>query len=182
MLVSRWHECSRNTGRVQDMVGRASHRRPTTWLFSKCKEMLANNKFRERRTGQDNVWWYCNKYLNWRTSTPWSFTWIKKAFGRLRRRKSWELDSQIVRLAEFAQSHPQAGSVADTFGLRHRWTCFLTTLPNIKDLLKPLERAICDILIPSMVDHKCTELERDILSPRIYESHSECKCRVPSIC
>ena len=72
--------------------------------------------------------------------------------------------SQIVRLGEFAQSHPQASYVAYTFGLRHRWTYFLRTLPNIEDLLKPLERAISEVLIPSMVDHKSTELERDILS------------------
>ena len=72
--------------------------------------------------------------------------------------------SQIVRLAEFAQSHPQASYVAYTFGLRHRWTYFLRTLPNIEDLLEPLERAISDTLIPSMVDHKCTELQQDILS------------------
>ena len=72
--------------------------------------------------------------------------------------------SQIVRLAEFAQSHPQASYVAYTFGLRHRWTYYLRTLPNIEDLLEPLERAISDVLIPSMVDHKCTQLERDILS------------------
>ena len=72
--------------------------------------------------------------------------------------------SNTVRLAEFAQSHPQAGYVAYTFGLRRRWTYFLRTLSNIEDLLKPLERAISDVLIPSMADHKCTELERDILS------------------
>ena len=30
--------------------------------------------------------------------------------------------SQLERLAEFAQSHPQASYVAYTFGLRHRWT------------------------------------------------------------
>ena len=72
--------------------------------------------------------------------------------------------SQIVRLAEFAQSHPQASYVAYTFGLRHRWTYYLRTLPNIEDLLEPLERAISNVLIPSMVDHKCTQLERDILS------------------
>ena len=72
--------------------------------------------------------------------------------------------SQIVRLAEFAQSHPQTSYVAYSFGLRHRWTYFLRTLPNIEDLLKPLKRAISDVLTPSMVHHKCTELERDILS------------------
>ena len=72
--------------------------------------------------------------------------------------------SQIVRLAEFTQSHLQASSVAYTFGLRHRWTYFLRTLPNIKDLRKPLECTMSDVLIPLMGDHKCTELERDILS------------------
>jgi len=40
----------------------------------------------------------------------------------------------------------------------------LRTLPNIEDLLEPLERAISDVPIPSMVDHKCTQLEQDILS------------------
>ena len=69
-----------------------------------------------------------------------------------------------MRLAEFAQSLPQASYVAYTFGLRHRWTYFLRTLPDIEDLFKPLECAISDVLIPSIVDHKCTELERDILS------------------
>ena len=66
-------------------------------------------------------------------------------------------------LAEFAQPHPQASYAGYTFDPRHRWTYFLRTLPNIEDLLKPLERAMSDVLIPSMVDHKCTELERDIL-------------------
>ena len=69
-----------------------------------------------------------------------------------------------MRLAEFAQSHPQASYIAYTFGLRHWRTYFLRTLPNSEDLLKPLERAISDVLIPSMVGHKCSELERDILS------------------
>ena len=68
---------------------------------------------------------------------------------------------KIVRQAEFAQSHPQA--VAYTFGLRHRWTFYLRTLPNIEDFLEPLQHAISDVLIPSMVDNKCTQLERDIL-------------------
>ena len=41
---------------------------------------------------------------------------------------------------------------------------YLRTLPNIEDLPEPLEHAISDVLIPSIVDHKCTQLERDILS------------------
>ena len=67
-------------------------------------------------------------------------------------------------LAEFAQPHPQASHAGYTFDPKHRWTYFLRTLANIEDFLKPLERAISDVLIPSMVDHRCTELEWDILS------------------
>ena len=54
--------------------------------------------------------------------------------------------SQVVKLAEFAMSQPQACYAAFTFGLRHRWTYFLRTLPDIEDLLEPLERAIADVL------------------------------------
>ena len=76
--------------------------------------------------------------------------------------KDWV--SQITKLAEFAVSHPQACYAAFTFGLRHRWTYFLRTLPDIEDLLEPLERAIADILIPSITDHNCLKSERDLLA------------------
>ena len=49
---------------------------------------------------------------------------------------------QVVKLAEFAATYPQASYAAFTFGLRHRWTYYLRTLPDIEDLLEPLERAI----------------------------------------
>ena len=41
---------------------------------------------------------------------------------------------------------------------------FLRTLPDIEDLLEPLERAIADVLIPSITDHHCTKSERDLLA------------------
>jgi len=37
----------------------------------------------------------------------------------------------VVQLAEFAISKPQASYAALTAGLRHRWSYFLRTLPNI---------------------------------------------------
>ena len=64
--------------------------------------------------------------------------------------------SQVVKLADFAMSQPQACYTAFTFGLRHRWTYLLRTLPDIEDLVEPLERAIADVLIPSITDHHCT--------------------------
>ena len=72
--------------------------------------------------------------------------------------------SQVVKLAEYATSNPQVCYAAFTFGLCHRWTYFLRTLPDIDDLLEPLERAIADVLIPSITDHHCTKEERDLVA------------------
>ncbi|XP_048582339.1 uncharacterized protein LOC5520811 isoform X2 [Nematostella vectensis] len=71
---------------------------------------------------------------------------------------------QVTKLAEFAVSQPQASYAAYTFGLKHRWTYFLITLPDIEDLLLPLERAISDTLIPSLTERTCTQAERDLLA------------------
>ena len=49
------------------------------------------------------------------------------------------------RPAEFAVSQPQACFVAFTFGLKHHWTYFLRTLPDIDTLLEPLECALAEV-------------------------------------
>ena len=41
---------------------------------------------------------------------------------------------------------------AFTFGLKHRWTYFLRTLPDINTLLEPLEHALAEVLIPSITE------------------------------
>ncbi|PFX13801.1 putative trafficking protein particle complex subunit 2 [Stylophora pistillata] len=51
-----------------------------------------------------------------------------------------------------------------TFGLKHRWTYFLRTLPNVQDILEPLEEAISQVLIPAIVGRKCSKLDRDVLA------------------
>ena len=61
-------------------------------------------------------------------------------------------------------SQPQASCAAYTFGLRHRWTYFLRTPPDIADLLEPSERAISNVLIPALLEHHVTETERDLLA------------------
>ena len=71
---------------------------------------------------------------------------------------------EVTRLAEFARSKPQASYAAFTFGLRHRWTYFMRTLPDIGNLLQPLERAISDVLIPSLTGRNCSEAERDLVA------------------
>ena len=71
--------------------------------------------------------------------------------------------NEVTKLADFAISQPQASYAAFTFGLRHRWTYFLRTLPDIAELLEPLERAINEVLIPAVTDHTVTKVERDLL-------------------
>ena len=71
---------------------------------------------------------------------------------------------EIINLADFATTQPQASYAVYTFGLKHRWTYFLRTLPDIQDLLQPLEEVITKFLLPALVDHKCSPLEREILA------------------
>ena len=71
---------------------------------------------------------------------------------------------EVTRLAEFARSQPQASYAAFTFGLRHRWTYFMRTLPDTENLLQPLERAISDVFIPSLIGRNCSEAERDLVA------------------
>ena len=70
----------------------------------------------------------------------------------------------MTKLAEFVLSQPKACYAGFTYGLKHRWTYFLRTLPDLEDLLAPLERAIADVLIPSNTGHYCTQGERDLLA------------------
>ena len=72
--------------------------------------------------------------------------------------------SEITKLAEFALSQPQACYAAYTLGLKHRWTYFLRTLPDIQDLLELLKNAISKVLIPAITEHRCSWLDRDILA------------------
>ena len=71
--------------------------------------------------------------------------------------------NEVTKLARFAISQPQASYAAFTFGLRHRWIYFLRTLPDIAELLEPLERALNEVLIPPVTDHTVTKVERDLL-------------------
>ena len=78
--------------------------------------------------------------------------------------KVTEWVGEIVKLAEIATTEPQACYSANIFGLKHKWTYFLRTVPDTQDLLEPLERAVSQILIPTITGHKCSQLERDVLS------------------
>ena len=71
--------------------------------------------------------------------------------------------NEVTKLVDFALSQPQACYASFTFGLRHRCTYFLRTLPDIAELLEPVERAINELLIPAVTDHTVTKVKRDLL-------------------
>ena len=71
---------------------------------------------------------------------------------------------EVTRLSAFEITQPQASYAVYTFGLKHRWTYFLRTLPDIQDLLQPLENAIAKVFLSAITEHECTQLEREILA------------------
>ena len=71
---------------------------------------------------------------------------------------------QATKLVEFALTQPQACYAAFTYGLKHRWTYFQRTLPDLEDILAPLQRTIADVLVPSITGHYCTQGERKLLA------------------
>ena len=71
--------------------------------------------------------------------------------------------AQVARLAKFATTQPQSSYAAFVFGLRHRWTYFLRTLPDIAPFVEPLEHAIADLLVPAITEHVTTQEEQDLL-------------------
>ena len=70
---------------------------------------------------------------------------------------------EILKLSELAMSQLQAAYAAFSFGIRHKWTYFLRTIPNIGDLLQPLEEAIRSVLIPISLNHMISNQDRHIL-------------------
>ena len=48
--------------------------------------------------------------------------------------------------------------------MRYLWTYYLRTLPNIEELLEPLESAIGNVLIPALTGHTCTPDDDELLA------------------
>ena len=77
---------------------------------------------------------------------------------------------QIEKLSEIAMYEPQAAYTAFTTSIRHKYTFYIRTIPEIKHLLQPLENAIRLKFIPALTDGRmCNDNERDLLSlpPRL---------------
>ena len=72
---------------------------------------------------------------------------------------------QIKVLAEIAAFEPQAAYAAFTTCIRHKYTFYMRTIPNISELLQPLESAIRLHLISALLEGRmCSDDERCLLS------------------
>ena len=72
---------------------------------------------------------------------------------------------QIETLSEIAMYEPHAAYTAFTSCIRHKYTFYMRTIPQISELLQPLENAIRYSLIPALTDGRVvTDEERTLLS------------------
>ena len=62
-----------------------------------------------------------------------------------------EWSAEIYKLAELANTQPQAAYGAFTQGLIGRWVFIMRMVPNIGDLLSPLEHAIRHHFLPALL-------------------------------
>ena len=62
-------------------------------------------------------------------------------------------------LSKIGKSHSHVAYCAYVHGLANKWTYFLRTIPNIFDLLQPLEDAIFHHFIPALVGKPASDLE-----------------------
>ena len=69
---------------------------------------------------------------------------------------------ELEKLSSIAISQPQAAFSAFTLGYRRKFTYYLRTIPNIADLLRPLEDLIATQLLPSILGQDISKIDREI--------------------
>ena len=75
------------------------------------------------------------------------------------------IHEEVIRLSTIAKREPQAAYSAFIHGVTHRWNYVLRTIPNITELLTPLEEAIRHQLIPAITGRSTmSDTERDVLA------------------
>ena len=77
--------------------------------------------------------------------------------------KEWV--EELETLSNIAKSEPQAAYSSFTAGFRHKITYFIRTIPNVKEILKPLDDVIDNKFIPAITEgHSCSKMERELFA------------------
>ena len=72
---------------------------------------------------------------------------------------------ELKTLSKIASSEPQAAYSCFTAGFRHKVTYFIRTIPNLQDIMAPLDEIIDNQFIPAITEgHHCSVRDRKLLS------------------
>ena len=74
----------------------------------------------------------------------------------------------MSQLSLIATSQPHAAYTVLTHGFSSKWKYYLRTNPNISDLLSPLEFAIHQQFLPTLIPHPPNDLERELFSLPVF--------------
>ena len=73
--------------------------------------------------------------------------------------------TEIKQLSKFAKTQPRAAYAAFIHSEVHRFSYFLRTIPSMGDLLQPLDEAIENHFLPTIIsDNNITKPERNLYS------------------
>ena len=76
-----------------------------------------------------------------------------------------KVSDEITCLSTITKKEPQAAYSAFIHGVSHRWNYVLRTVPNVSELLSPLEDAIRHDLIPAITGKSTiSDAEQDVLA------------------
>ena len=67
-------------------------------------------------------------------------------------------------LSEFAKSQPQAAYAAFCFGEQNKFSYFLRTIPEMNELMKPVDKVLMNKFLPAVIGESITENERNLYS------------------
>ena len=73
--------------------------------------------------------------------------------------------AQLEELSKIGQSEPQAAYAAFTAGFRHKVTYFIRTIPDLKEVLKPLDQMIDEKFIPAITEGHVLSADDRMNSP-----------------
>ena len=73
------------------------------------------------------------------------------------------------KITEIAKTQPHAAYAVYMHGEQHKYTYFLRTINNIKDLMKPLDDIITNEFIPTLFGSSISPAERNLLAIPVRE-------------
>lgn len=80
------------------------------------------------------------------------------------RREDKKWSESIKELANIAKIQPYAAYAAFVHGIRNQWSYLMRTMPDLGDLLHPLEEATARDFIPALVGKEVADEVRELLA------------------